>query len=118
MSEWPYSTRRWERLRIQKFQRDPCCEACLLEGLVVPAEVVDHRIPISERGRKERSALEAFPALDALASLCAPHHNMKSRAEQLGQTDWMRAGCDIFGRPNDPDHPWNTGAVTAKGSSR
>jgi hypothetical protein len=19
----------------------------------------------------------------------------------------MRKGCDIFGRPNDPEHPWN-----------
>jgi hypothetical protein len=73
----------------------------------VPAEVVDHRIPISERGRKERSVLEAFPSLERLASLCVSHHNTKTRAEQLGQTDWMRAGCDIFGRPHDREHPWN-----------
>src|SRR5262249_9028532 len=82
----------------------PLCEACLQDGAVVPAEVVDHRIPISERGRKERSASEAFPPLEHLASLCASHHNQKTRAEQLGQEDWMRAGCDVFGRPYDRDH--------------
>jgi len=107
MSDWPYTTRRWQRLRLLKFTRDPLCEACLQAGEIVPAEVVDHRTPISERSRKERLAAEAFPPLDRLASLCASHHNQKTRAEQLGQTDWMRAGCDIFGRPNDRDHPWN-----------
>ena len=119
MSCWPYTTRRWKRLRRLKLQTNPLCEACLQNGEITPAEVVDHRIPISERGRKGRLAAEAFLPLDQLASLCAPHHNTKTRAEQLGQTDWMRAGCDIFGRPNDPDHPWNRErAARAKGSAR
>ena len=111
MSCWPYTTRRWERLRLQKLARNPCCEACLQVGEVVPAEVVDHRTPISARGRKERSMSEAFPPLEGLASLCASHHNQKTRAEQLGETDWMRKGCEIFGRPNDRDHPWNEPSV-------
>jgi 5-methylcytosine-specific restriction enzyme A len=90
-----------------KMMRDPLCEACLQVGEIVPAEVVDHRVPISKEGREKRLAAEAFPHLDGLASLCANHHNAKTRAEQLGQKDWMRAGCDVFGRPLDPDHPWN-----------
>jgi len=115
MSCWPYTTRRWERLRLVKLATHPCCEACLQVGEVVPAEVVDHRIPISERGRKERLMAEAFPPLDGLASLCASHHNQKTRAEQLGEKDWMRKGCDIFGRPNDPDHHWNKqGAIKTR----
>jgi 5-methylcytosine-specific restriction endonuclease McrA len=109
MNVWPYTTRRWERLRLLKLQQNPLCEVCLQQRAeVVAAEVVDHRIPISERGRKERLASEAFPSLDALASLCASHHNQKTRAEQLGETHWMRKGCDIFGCPNDPDHHWNS----------
>ena len=115
MSCWPYTTRRWERLRLQKLARNPLCEVCLQRTEIVAAEVVDHRVPISERGRKERWMSEAFPPLDGLASLCASHHNQKTRAEQLGQTDWMRAGCDIFGRPNDPDHHWNKqGAIKTR----
>jgi 5-methylcytosine-specific restriction protein A len=108
VSDWPYSTRRWERLRLQKLMRHPLCEACMQAGEIIPAEVVDHRNPISERGRKERSMLEAFPSLDALASLCAPHHNQKTRAEQLGE-NFMHKGCDVFGYPNDPHHPWYRG---------
>ena len=108
MSDWPYTTRRWQRLRRQKLQMFPLCEACLQVGEVEPAKVVDHRTPISKRGRKERSAAEAFPALDRLASLCAPHHNAKTNAEQRGE-NYMHKGCDVFGRPLDPHHPWNLG---------
>ena len=108
MNAWPYTTRRWQRLRLLKLQQNPLCEVCLQQRAEIQAaEVVDHRVPISQHGRKVRSAPEAFPSLDALASLCASHHNQKTSAERLGETDWMRKGCDIFGRPNDPDHHWN-----------
>jgi 5-methylcytosine-specific restriction endonuclease McrA len=106
MSCWPYTTRRWQRVRLLKLAQHPCCEACLQVGEVVAAEVVDHKKPISKEGREKRIAAEAFPPLDQLASLCAGCHNAKTRAEQRGE-DYWRKGCDIFGRPNDPDHPWN-----------
>ncbi|MFZ2076881.1 MAG: HNH endonuclease signature motif containing protein [Xanthobacteraceae bacterium] len=101
MSTWPYSTQRWQRLRRLKLQENPLCEACLQVGEIEPAVVVDHRIPIARGGNP-------FPARDQLASLCERHHNAKTAAEQRGE-DYMRKGCDIFGRPNDPDHPWNKG---------
>jgi 5-methylcytosine-specific restriction endonuclease McrA len=107
MSVWPYSTQRWQRVRRLKLQQYPLCEACLQVGEIVPAEAVDHRTPISQDGRKKRSAAEAFPPLDRLASLCAGHHNAKTRAEQLGEKDYMHKGCDFFGRPLDPNHAWN-----------
>jgi 5-methylcytosine-specific restriction protein A len=105
MSCWPYTTRRWERLRLQKFQREPLCEACLQVGEIVPAEVVDHRAPITKEGREKRSAAEAFPPLDWLASLCARCHNRKTRYEQTGE-DYLAKGCDVHGNPNDRRHPW------------
>src|SRR6516164_9796192 len=112
MSTWPYSTQRWQRLRKLKLQQNPLCEVCLQgRAEIVPAIAVDHRTPISERGRKERLVSEAFPPLDQLTSLCESHYNQKTRAEQLGE-DYLRKGCDIFGRPNDPDHPWNKKEVT------
>jgi 5-methylcytosine-specific restriction enzyme A len=117
MSIWPYTTRRWERVRLLKMQQNPLCEACLQVGEITPAEVVDHRTPISKEGRVKRSAAEAFPALDQLASLCANHHNAKTRAEQLGEKNYMHKGCDVFGYPLDPDHPWNKERARMKGSS-
>ena len=100
MSVWPYNTAKWQRYRKQKLQAHPLCEVCLQHGQIEVATVVDHRIPISAGG-------EPFPPLEGLASLCEGHHNGKTRAEQLGETNWMHKGCDIFGRPLDPNHPWN-----------
>ena len=118
MSVWPYSTQRWQRLRLHKLRQHPLCESCMqVSGTIVPATAVDHRIPISQAGRKERRAAEAFPPLDQLASLCDRCHNEKTRAEQLGE-DYMRKGCDIFGRPLDPDHHWNKDVTKTKGYSR
>ena len=89
---------------------------CLQIGEIIPADVVDHRIPISERGRKERLAVEAFPSLNALASLCESHHNQKTRYEQIGE-DYLLKGCDICGYPFDRRHPWYRDTVKTKGSS-
>ena len=85
-----------------KLQVNPLCEACLQLGRIEPASAVDHRTRISAGGAP-------FPALEELASLCTPCHNAKSRAEQTGATNWLTKGCDIFGRPLDPNHPWNRG---------
>jgi 5-methylcytosine-specific restriction enzyme A len=101
MAEWPYNTQRWQRLRRHKLRAHPLCEACLQVGRIEPAEVVDHRTPIKRGG-------DPFPELEQLASLCAGCHNGKTRAEQLGK-DYFRMGCDVFGRPLDPNHPWNRG---------
>ena len=92
MSNWPYSTQRWQRLRLLKLRVNPLCESCLHLGRIEPAVVVDHRIPISMAAR-------LYPPLEGLASLCTRCHNAKTRSEQLGERDYLRKGCDVFGIP-------------------
>ena len=99
MAKWPYSTQKWLRLRRHKLRINPLCEACLQLGSIEPATAVDHRTPINAGG-------DPYPPIEQLASLCASCHNMKTRCEQLGE-DYMRKGCDVFGRPLDSAHPWN-----------
>jgi 5-methylcytosine-specific restriction protein A len=101
MAVWPYTTQRWQRLRKQKLQRDPLCEACLQHGKIEPAIAVDHRKPIKAGG-------EPFPHLDQLAALCEGCHNTKTRAEQLGREPAPKVvkGCDARGNPLDPNHDW------------
>jgi len=99
MARWPYTTQRWRRLRRLKLRERPLCEACLAQGQIEPATTVDHRVRITDGGNP-------FPAVQDLSSLCASCHNSKSRAEQMGQDYWVK-GCDLFGRPLDPNHPWN-----------
>jgi 5-methylcytosine-specific restriction endonuclease McrA len=100
MAVYPYTTQRWQRVRRQKLQVNPLCESCLQRGSIEPATVVDHRVPIADGG-------DPFPPLDQLASLCVRCHNAKTRAEQAGEKNWFVKGCDVFGYPLDPNHPWN-----------
>jgi 5-methylcytosine-specific restriction enzyme A len=99
MAQFPYSTTRWVKLRRLKLSHHTLCEACLARGRVEPATTVHHRHRVTAGG-------DPYPALDQLASLCAPCHNAHTRCEQTGR-DFMRTGCDVFGRPLDPAHPWN-----------
>jgi 5-methylcytosine-specific restriction endonuclease McrA len=94
MSCWPYSTQRWQRIRRQRLQQNPLCEACLKQQRIEPAVAVDHVVPIKAGGA-------AYPALDALMSLCASCHNRKTRGEQLGRELPIR-GCNVDGSPLAP----------------
>lgn len=99
MAVWPYTTQRWQRLRKFKLQTNPLCEVCLKQQRIAPAIVVDHIVAIRAGG-------DAYPALDQLMSCCASCHNRKTRiVEQLGK-DLTIKGCDEFGYPLDPTHPW------------
>jgi 5-methylcytosine-specific restriction endonuclease McrA len=103
MAIWPYNTQRWQRLRRMKLRVNPLCELCLKQNRIVPAVAVDHIVPVKAPGG------EAFPALDWLMSMCASCHNRKTRGEQLG-ADLPIKGCDIYGYPLDPRHPWWEGS--------
>ena len=99
-----YGSARWRRLRAQKLDRDPLCEACREEtGLVVVATVVDHRKPVRLGG-------DPFPPLSGLRSLCWPCHSAKTaRGPEAGavKTTKPRRGCNPDGSPIDPAHPWH-----------
>jgi 5-methylcytosine-specific restriction enzyme A len=102
-----YDSARWRKVRRIKLAADPLCEICKLFKVVCVADIVDHRIPITAGGPE-------FPTIDGLASLCIPHHNAKTRAEQLGRPFIPEKvialddrGFDANGNPHDPLHFWN-----------
>lgn len=102
MSKWPYNTQRWLRLRKFKLRQHPLCQACLDVGRIEPATTVDHVTAIKAGG-------DPYPPLDRLRSMCESCHNRKTRhVEQLGKAEAPKVwGCDEFGYPLDPAHPWN-----------
>ena len=87
----------WQRLRRRKLQVDPLCEDCRSRGRATLAEEVDHIIRITERPDLRLDWAN-------LRSLCQKCHAAKSAAERSGRP--VR-GCDVFGNPTDPAHPWN-----------
>jgi 5-methylcytosine-specific restriction protein A len=101
MAAWPYSTQRWQRLRRQKLQINPLCETCLQVGRIEVATIIDHHKPINQGG-------DPFPPLDQLASMCQGCHNGKTQADRRGE-NYFTKGCDVFGYPLDPAHPWYRG---------
>lgn len=64
-----YSSTRWRKLREWYRGRHPLCEECELYGLTVPADLVDHVVPIEEGGDPM--------AVSNLRSLCHSCHNKK-----------------------------------------
>ena len=62
----------WRRLRDDVLSREPLCRACAVEGIVRPADSVDHVIPKSRGGTNDLSNLQP---------LCTPHNSAKGDRE-------------------------------------
>lgn len=90
MANWPYSTARWRRLRAMQLSNHPCCAYCERLGIVTPATLVDHIVPV----RLDRA--RAFDQTN-LQSLCAPCHNSIKQREERADAD--ERGCDVDGIP-------------------
>jgi 5-methylcytosine-specific restriction enzyme A len=95
MSEYPYNTQRWLRVRKRQLIREPLCRACRLNGLIVAACDVDHVKPIANGGNVFDQA--------NLQSLCKRHHSIKTNNYDKTGKQWdapaLVLGCDIDGKP-------------------
>lgn len=69
-----YQSTPWRKLRAQKLLMNPLCEECERKGILTPAQMVDHIVPINKGG----AALD----IDNLQSLCNPCHNRKSAMDK------------------------------------
>ncbi len=69
-----YQSRKWRTLRALKLQKDPLCEECMRKGMLVPAQMVDHIVPINKGG--------APLALNNLQSLCNHCHAVKTARDK------------------------------------
>jgi 5-methylcytosine-specific restriction protein A len=65
---------RWRALRRLKLDADPMCVACERNGIVTPANEVDHIVPVSTNP-------DGMFDYDNLQSLCKSCHSRKTRNE-------------------------------------
>ena len=84
-------------LRAQQLARQPLCERHKQRGRDVPADTVNHRKP-------HAGDWALFIDPDNHESTCKECHDQIIKAEEMRG---FKVGCDIAGRPLDPDHPWN-----------
>jgi len=66
----------WQCIRLKALHRDNyCCVECAKQGKLIPAEAVDHIIPITNDPSLRL-------VLTNLQSLCRKHHQAKTFSEQ------------------------------------
>ena len=58
--------RKWQKIRAAFLSANPLCELCQLEGRLTPAELVHHKIKITDGGTNKWSNLQ---------TLCQQHHS-------------------------------------------
>lgn len=88
---------KWRQARLGHLRSHPLCAKCLKQNLTTAATVVDHVIP-------HKGDMELFWDRTNWQSLCEPHHSGTKQAEEKrGRV----IGCDLDGRPLDPNHPWS-----------
>lgn len=68
----------WHKLSRRYREAHPLCEHCLLENVSTPAQLVDHKRPIT--GPNDPGRLDEHN----LQSLCRRHHKLKTDQETLG----------------------------------
>lgn len=94
MPVWPYSTARWQQVRLSMLALNPLCARCGRH-----ATDIDHRIPVNKGG--------SVWGLANLVALCHSCHSSKTRrVDQLGLAEAPVKGCDVNGIPLDRDHWW------------
>jgi len=102
---------RWQRARELFLAEHPLCVFHSKRGMIVPATVVDHKIPhrladARRSGDDEQiqQALSLFWDRKNWQSLCKPcHDSVKQAQERSG----LAGGCGLDGVPLDANHHWN-----------
>jgi len=84
-----YSSRRWTEASLRHRQHEPLCRLCKAEGRIVPAQQVDHIIPV-------REGVNPWDETN-WQSLCAPCHLKKSRRDQGISERTVRPVTVVYG---------------------
>lgn len=73
---------RWRKLRDAHLKKQPLCQRCIVDGVIKPADLVDHIVALNDGG----------PRLDPrnLSSLCEAHHAQKTREEIFRRAERAR----------------------------
>jgi len=90
---------RWRKARETYLRSHPLCVMCGELGRVVPAIVVDHKVP-------HRGDTALFWDTNNWQALCKTCHDAhKQRLEKGGAA----VGCTLAGIPINPSHHWGGG---------
>ena len=63
-----YQSKAWRQTRKHKITEQPLCERCLADGIVKAADIIHHKVEVSEDFSKRLD-------YENLESICHAHHN-------------------------------------------
>lgn len=92
-----YNSKTWQRTRTAyKKSVGNLCERCLARGLIVPAEIVHHKVPVSPSNITDPNITLSFDNLEALCRDChADAHSKKiSRRFFVDEFGRVSPRCD------------------------
>lgn len=116
-----YKSKRWQANR-NAYARSVggLCEACAKQGLIVPGEIVHHRIELSPENIHDPSITLDWSNLELVCRECHALRHPKSRSGRRYTVDAQGnvIACEI-GPPVSPaGTPWETGERGGRFSSR
>lgn len=100
-----YSSPHWRALKRATHERDGW--KCVVPGCTTPT----HRLTCDHIKRRPNvSQPTAFDVIGNTRTLCGNHDARIKEApsgKRRGNGKLVVSGCDVTGRPIDPNHPWN-----------
>lgn len=100
----------WQTVRNSYIELHPYCERCQAQGLLIPAEIVHHKVYINNNNKNDPN--ELFNA-DNLEALCRPCHAAEHSEDYFsgtrsGKKKKRRFEIDENGRTTPPIEDFST----------
>ena len=97
----------WQTVRAAYILENPFCERCKVRGLLVPAEIVHHRVYINNNNKNDPNELFNADNLESLCRRChADEHSgdeeTKSGPKKQKKRKYWRFEIDESGRTAPP----------------
>ena len=87
-----YKTKAWQKCRDEYFRKvGGLCERCKAKGLIVPAEIIHHKIHIDEKNINDPSITLNPNNLEALCRVCHGMEHGRQKRYTIGEDGTVNA---------------------------
>ena len=106
-----YKSKRWQATR-DRYARSVggLCEPCSAQGLVVPGEIVHHKVELSPANIHDPAITLDWPNLELVCRECHAIRHAKKQSRRYSVDDQGNIlACEIAPPDSSAESPWETG---------